>query len=497
MLINIAQAYDFPKLDEAIPEDFVSRLAPLFDFDTNGCLPSAGISREGIQNPGLHPTGALNGNCYGVDPEHFFLPTSNTLHRYACITSGGSNYCGHFYSLYFEKDDAAAPLYFPTAEHRHDWEHVAVWTKDGVITHVGASAHGNCDPVDANSGSVLFEGDHVLIVYHKHGALTHAMRFANSDDVDNPENPHGMFVTPTLISWDNLIGDGICNDEMREKLNSFDYGSATIPLKDSNFWFNLNRFKPLIYPVFYPPFPSVPPLPFLTNWFSEENGGAMCPPGYFVRGITCNNDYCDNKQLACYKVPGLTLEGPEILTPYFSEEGTNYFMDDGLAVIGMRCTGTCCDNISLIMRSVVGGVTGGEWTEPFSEHTPQGVCDGGYVAGVECTGSYCDNLRLYCKKPELLDSDNDGLPDYYENDHGFYPLNPADAVWDADNDGFSNLREYVSGTNPQDAGIPFPPFYYDLDCDVDIDGSDLNQFIVEGLFDEQTFLFFSEDFGRN
>ncbi|MBW2144714.1 MAG: hypothetical protein JRG75_10015, partial [Deltaproteobacteria bacterium] len=175
--------------------------------------------------------------------------------------------------------------------------------------------------------------------------------------------------------------------------------------------------------------------------------------------------------------------------------GTNYFKSDDLAVIGMQCTGRYCDNISLIMRSAIVG-TGGEWTEPFSD-VDVGYCDSGYVAGIECTGRYCDNLRLYCKEPELLDSDNDGLPDYYENDHGFDRSNPEDAVWDADNDGFSNLREYISGTNPQDAGIPFPPFDYDLDCDVDVDGKDLNQFIVKGLFDEQSLLFFSEDFGQN
>jgi hypothetical protein len=37
---------------------------------------------------------------------------------------------------------------------------------------------------------------------------------------------------------------------MRSKLNSFDYGSATIPLKDSTFLDNLNTFKPAGYPTF-------------------------------------------------------------------------------------------------------------------------------------------------------------------------------------------------------------------------------------------------------
>ena len=96
---------------------------------------------------------------------------------------------------------------------------------------------------------------------------------------------------------------------------------------------------------------------------------------------------------------------------------------------------------------------------------------------------------------ELVDSDSDGLPDYYESIHGLDIYNPEDATSDKDDDGFSNLREYISGTNPENAEeIPAPEFDYDIDGDVD--GSDLGEFINEGFFDEQSLLFFSEDFGR-
>jgi hypothetical protein len=37
---------------------------------------------------------------------------------------------------------------------------------------------------------------------------------------------------------------------MRNKLNAFDYGSATIPLRDNNFLTNLNKYKPASYPTF-------------------------------------------------------------------------------------------------------------------------------------------------------------------------------------------------------------------------------------------------------
>ncbi|MDJ0765495.1 MAG: NPP1 family protein [Myxococcota bacterium] len=130
VLIQPAQATDFPRLDQAIPGNDVSKLAPVFDFDGDGCLPSAGISRGGEKNPGLKTSGDITGECRASR----FLDTSNTLHRSSCTIKNGSRYCGHFYALYFEKDQTV--LY---GGHRHDWEHAAIWTKNGVITHGSVS----------------------------------------------------------------------------------------------------------------------------------------------------------------------------------------------------------------------------------------------------------------------------------------------------------------------------------------------------------------------
>lgn len=48
----------------------------------------------------------------------------------------------------------------------------------------------------------------------------------------------------------------------------------------------------------------------------------------------------------------------------------------------------------------------------------------------------------------LSDSDNDGMPDYWENTYGFDLLNPADAALDYDSDGLSNVMEFKFSTNP-------------------------------------------------
>jgi hypothetical protein len=62
-------------------------------------------------------------------------------------------------------------------------------------------------------------------------------------------------------------------------------------------------------------------------------------------------------------------------------------------------------------------------------------------------------------QPSIADMDRDGdhLPDQYEDEHGLNPLDPGDALKDSDNDGFSNLEEFQSKSNPGDpADFPSP-----------------------------------------
>lgn len=253
LLIGTVRA-DFPKLDEAIPGDFVRDLAPVFDFTDDSCLPSAGISRSGVQNGGLDNSGDITGQCRSDN----FLDTSNTLHRYACASQNGSIYCGHSYALYFEKDHfkfCLGPLpWDPCFDggHRHDWENVIVWTKDNVITHASVSQHGEFE-TKAKDELSYDEDGHVKVVYFHDeevpltGIGTHALKFAH---YENAGNPYDRFVTPTLASWYNLTGDGVDNATMRANLNIFNYGDANLPVKNSRFWRELNTNRPLDYPYF-------------------------------------------------------------------------------------------------------------------------------------------------------------------------------------------------------------------------------------------------------
>ena len=235
-------AEDFDRLDKALPAsgiiDYKINI-PAIDYDTDGCLPSAGISRTGQQNGGLSASGSITGGCRSNN----FNSTSNTLHRYACTFSDSDEYCVHFYALYFEKDQATVF----GGGHRHDWEYVAIWSKNDETTHASYSAHGDLYTQEA-AGLEKRDGTRIKFVYHKDGLLTHAMRFATSGE--QAENPYGDFFAPVIISWYEVTGDGVSNSQMRSLLNSYDYGSATIPLKDSRFLTNINENLPSGYPTF-------------------------------------------------------------------------------------------------------------------------------------------------------------------------------------------------------------------------------------------------------
>ena len=51
-----------------------------------------------------------------------------------------------------------------------------------------------------------------------------------------------------------------------------------------------------------------------------------------------------------------------------------------------------------------------------------------------------------------LDSDNDGIPDWWELKYGFDPYS-SDNDLDSDNDGFTNLQEYNAGTDPNSPDV--------------------------------------------
>ncbi|MCP4120663.1 MAG: hypothetical protein GY751_02795, partial [Bacteroidetes bacterium] len=73
------------------------------------------------------------------------------------------------------------------------------------------------------------------------------------------------------------------------------------------------------------------------------------------------------------------------------------------------------------------------------------------VSGIETTPFTINRkgkIELKDLTVESTDSDNDGMPDIYENENRLNPFDSSDAAKDPDEDGLTNLQEYNAGTDP-------------------------------------------------
>ena len=50
--------------------------------------------------------------------------------------------------------------------------------------------------------------------------------------------------------------------------------------------------------------------------------------------------------------------------------------------------------------------------------------------------------------PAPADTDGDGMPDEWEKKHGLNPNDASDGPQDKDKDGYTNIEEYLNGTDP-------------------------------------------------
>jgi hypothetical protein len=189
---------------------------PAYDYDKDGCYATPAVGPDGTIAPGLDLGGDVNGNCRdAVD-----LESTNTYAREKC----NNGWCAVVYASYFEKDQAIPGPVSPG--HRHDWEHVVVWVKDGRAEYVSTSAHGGFTV--HHRDDLPWDGTHPKIVYHKDGIGTHCFRAANGND-EPPENHQGVWQFPALVGWDGYPAG------VREKLVQADFGSATLGIRDDTF----------------------------------------------------------------------------------------------------------------------------------------------------------------------------------------------------------------------------------------------------------------------
>lgn len=83
---------------------------------------------------------------------------------------------------------------------------------------------------------------------------------------------------------------------------------------------------------------------------------------------------------------------------------------------------------------------------------PYPILLAGALAAIPCTSPAATAMALSTAITiDTRDADNDGLPCSWEETFGMSDGFPNDAGLDADGDGFDNGREYLAGTDPNNA----------------------------------------------
>ena len=99
------------------------------------------------------------------------------------------------------------------------------------------------------------------------------------------------------------------------------------------------------------------------------------------------------------------------------------------------------------------------WIKGFKDDNLNGICDArelqnSYASNPVYLSGDTDNVDITLEP----DSDSDGMPDWWEIEHGLNPSNAMDAAFDPDQDGVPNLYEYIYNTDPHDGtGTNVPP----------------------------------------
>jgi len=135
---------------------------------------------------------------------------------------------------------------------------------------------------------------------------------------------------------------------------------------------------------------------------------------------------------------------------YTDAVAANGFYDIGEGIPGVNITITAGDSGSTVTAP------GGGFVIPITAAASGSItvtASGGPLTAVTTLTAVVsrtgENIRVEFKTTAILDTDGDGIPDFWENILGLNPNDGTDAAGDLDGDLISNLQEYRLGSNPK------------------------------------------------
>jgi hypothetical protein len=172
---------------------------------------------------------------------------------------------------------------------------------------------------------------------------------------------------------------------------------------------------------------------------------SFCSTGktYMSGNVGNNGDWTYEFKPPCVESNILTntpASGPGVATTNAQDAYNNVLADGGAGNSrALNCNGAWYNRRDAIDARIIGDVKNG--TGAIIDNPSQ---VGGWITPE--TGTSC------------VDGDKDGMPDTWESLYGFNPGSANDGgSSDADNDGYTNLEEYLNGTNPKDGLVIITP----------------------------------------
>ncbi|CAG9983595.1 unnamed protein product [Clonostachys byssicola] len=198
-------------LPEAVQSGTLGELMLKFEprlYVSHGCQSYPAVDSAGNVSGGLSASGSASGACRDESKGQTYARAAEYNGRIAIM-----------YAWYMPKDHPDSAF---TSGHRHDWENAVVFVNKatGAFEEAFASAHGKY----SRSTSPAMDGNHVLIEYYFTWPLNHATKFTSTVGRDLP-----------VLDWATMTS------AMQNALNTYDFGSAEFPAKDSNFVSNLDK----------------------------------------------------------------------------------------------------------------------------------------------------------------------------------------------------------------------------------------------------------------